>query len=120
MQQAGAEAAVDPRGDGRYFQLDVEDLRRYPLAEMTGCHRPLDKPGEFTVNDIALAKQRCDPGERIRVHTRKCSTPGNTPALIRCSPGELVKEALLVYELVEQVEEAGFVMVADVLYVPQA
>ncbi len=33
---------------------------------------------------------------------------------------ELVKLALLVYELVEQVEEAGFVVVADVLDVPQA
>jgi hypothetical protein len=33
---------------------------------------------------------------------------------------ELMKLVLLVYELVEQVEEARFVVVADVLDVPQA
>jgi hypothetical protein len=33
---------------------------------------------------------------------------------------KLTKLALLVYQLVEQVEEAGFVVVADVLDVPQA
>jgi hypothetical protein len=44
---------------------------------------------------------------------------GQRPVLPR-SGLELVKLALMVYELVEQVEEAGFVVVADALDVPQA
>src|SRR5260370_42269425 len=64
---------------GRGFQLNVEDLRGNPLAEMTRRHRPLDEPGKFSVNRIALAQQRRGPCERVRLHSRKCPTLVITP-----------------------------------------
>jgi hypothetical protein len=63
-----------PGGYGGCFQFDVEDLRGDPLTEMAGCHRPIDEPGQFDINRIALTQQRRDLRERIRLHGRKCPT----------------------------------------------
>jgi len=58
-----AAAAADP------LQLNVEDLRCDPFAEVPGCHRPVGDRRDFLIDGVPLAQQLSDAPLWPVVHT---------------------------------------------------